>query len=74
MTALPKLSDPCRKAISERAAAGSPPAPGTREFAYGPDLKQRLDLVKPAGAATRTGAVVRPWWRLVDRRQGTCCG
>jgi len=51
MTALPKLSDPCRKAISERASAGSPPAPGTREFAYGTDPKQRLDLVKPAGVA-----------------------
>ena len=50
MTALPKLSDPCRKAISERAAAGSPPAAGTREFAYGPDPKQRLDLLRPAGA------------------------
>jgi acetyl esterase/lipase len=51
VTALPKLSDPCRKAISERAAAGSPPAPGTREFAYGADPKQRLDLVRPAGVA-----------------------
>lgn len=51
MTALPKLSDPCRKAIGERAAAGSPPAPGTREFAFGADPKQRLDLVKPAGVA-----------------------
>jgi acetyl esterase/lipase len=49
MTALPKLSDPCRKAIGERAAAAYPPAPGTREFAYGADPKQRLDLVKPAG-------------------------
>jgi arylformamidase len=51
MTALPKLSDPCRKAISERASAGSPPAPGTVEHAYGPDPKQRLDLVRPAGVA-----------------------
>jgi acetyl esterase/lipase len=50
MTAMPKLSDPCRKAISERAATGSSPAPGTREFAYGPDPKQRLDLVTPSGA------------------------
>lgn len=49
MSSLPKLSDGCRKAISERAAAGSPPAPGTREYAYGADPKQRLDLVKPAG-------------------------
>jgi len=49
MTALPKLSDPCRKAIGERAAAASSPAPGTSEFAYGADPKQALDLVKPAG-------------------------
>lgn len=50
-SALPKLSDPCRKAISERASAGSPPAPGTREFSYGPDPKQRLDLIRPAGTS-----------------------
>lgn len=49
MTALPKLSDPCRKLIGERAAASYPPAPGTREYAFGADPKQRLDLVKPAG-------------------------
>ena len=49
MTALPKLSDPCRKAIGERAAAARPPAPGTVEHAFGADPKQRLDLVKPAG-------------------------
>lgn len=51
MTALPKLSDPCRKAIGERAAAKSPPAPGMREFAYGVDPKQKLDLVQPAGVS-----------------------
>ena len=50
-TALPKLSDPCRKAIGERAAASYSPAPGTVEYAYGTDSKQRLDLVKPSGAA-----------------------
>ena len=49
-TALPKLSDPCRKAIGDRAAAVSPQAPGTVEHAYGADPKQRLDLAKPAGA------------------------
>lgn len=49
MTAMPKLSDPCRKAIGERAAAAHPPAAGTVEHAYGADPKQRLDLVKPAG-------------------------
>lgn len=50
-TAMPKLSDPCRKAIGERAGASSPPAPGTVEHAYGADPKQRLDLVKPEGVA-----------------------
>jgi arylformamidase len=51
MTAMPKLSDPCRKAIGERSAANYSPAPGTVEHAFGPDPKQRLDLVKPAGVA-----------------------
>jgi acetyl esterase/lipase len=51
MTAMPRLSDPCRKAIGERAAAAYPPAPGTVDHAYGADPKQRLDLVKPAGVA-----------------------
>jgi acetyl esterase/lipase len=51
MTAMPKLSDPCRKMIGERASAAYPPAPGTIEHAYGADPKQRLDLVKPAGVA-----------------------
>jgi len=49
ITALPKLSDSCRKAIGDRAAEAYPPAPGTVEHAYGADSKQRLDLVKPAG-------------------------
>jgi acetyl esterase/lipase len=51
MTAMPKLSDPCRKAIGERAAEAYPPAPGTVEHNYGTDPRQRLDLVKPAGVA-----------------------
>jgi acetyl esterase/lipase len=50
-TVLPKLSDPCRKAIGDRAAAAYPPAPGTVEYAYGVDARQRLDLVKPAGVS-----------------------
>ena len=49
LAAMPKLSDSCRKAISERAANGSSPVPGAREFAYGLYPKQRLDLVTPAG-------------------------
>ena len=51
MTAMPRLSDTCRKIIGERAAAAYPPALGTVEHAYGSDPKQRLDLVKPAGVA-----------------------
>lgn len=51
MTAMPKLSDPCRKLIGERAAAAYPPLPGTVEHVYGTDPKQRLDLVRQAGAA-----------------------
>ena len=43
-SALPKLSDPCRKAIGSRDMA---PIPGATEQAFGPDPKQRLDLVKP---------------------------
>ena len=47
-TALPKLSDPCRKAIGAREMA---PIPGAAEHAFGPDPKQRLDLVRPASAS-----------------------
>ena len=47
---MPRLSDPCRKAIGERMGTGGiAPAEGTVEHAYGSDPKQRLDLVKPAG-------------------------
>ncbi|HEU4498889.1 MAG TPA: alpha/beta hydrolase [Sphingomicrobium sp.] len=52
MTMMPKLSDPCRKAIGERSAASFPAVPGTVEHPYGADPKQRLDLVRPAGVAT----------------------
>ena len=51
MTVLPKLSDPCRKAVGERAATAYPPAPGTVEHAYGADPLQRLDLVRPAAVS-----------------------
>ena len=46
-SALPKLSDSCRKAIGERGAS-APPTPGTRELAYGDDPKQKFDLLVPA--------------------------
>lgn len=45
-SALPKLSDPCRKAIGTRETAA---IPGATEHAFGPDAKQRLDLVRPEG-------------------------
>ena len=51
MTAMPKLSDSCRKLIGERATTAYPPVAGTVEHDYGADPKQRLDLVKPADAA-----------------------
>jgi acetyl esterase/lipase len=47
--ALPRLSDPCRQAIAARGGT-APPLPGTREWAYGPDARQRLDLLVPANA------------------------
>jgi len=48
-SALPKLSDPCRKAISDRAATVQPLPPGMAEMSYGRDPLQRLDLVYPPG-------------------------
>jgi acetyl esterase/lipase len=48
---MPRLSDPCRKAIGARASAASPPTPGTVEHAYGAGARQRLDLVKPERVA-----------------------
>ena len=46
-TALPKLSDSCRKAINDRATAKA----GVREYDYGADAAQKLDFVPAAGAA-----------------------
>jgi arylformamidase len=48
-TVLPKLSDGCRKAASERAAGRAERPAGMREVAYGADPKQRLDLLAPQG-------------------------
>ena len=47
--ALPKLSDDCRKAISERGAGPQPLPAGMAEMSYGRDPLQRLDLAYPAG-------------------------
>ena len=49
-TALPKLSDDCRKEASDRAMSRAKADPSAREVAYGADPKQRLDLSTPAGA------------------------
>jgi len=46
---LPKLSDECRMAISERSASAQPMPPGMVEMSYGRDPLQRLDLVAPIG-------------------------
>ncbi|WP_245600228.1 alpha/beta hydrolase [Sphingomonas jaspsi] len=48
-TALPKLSNPCRKAMSDRAMARQERPDGMVEIAYGSDPKQRLDLMVPGG-------------------------
>ena len=70
-SSLPKLSDPCRKAIGE-AGASAPPSPGTRELAYGADPKQRLDLLVPAGAkrAPLLLFVHGGGWSIGDKRTG----
>jgi len=68
---LPKLSDACRKAIGERGAS-APPAPGTRELAYGADPKQRLDLLVPANTerAPLLLFVHGGGWSIGDKRTG----
>ncbi|MEO8141774.1 MAG: alpha/beta hydrolase [Sphingomicrobium sp.] len=70
-SALPKLSDTCRKAIGERGAS-APPTPGTREIAYGADPKQKLDLLVPANA-TRAPLILfvhGGGWSIGDKRTG----
>ena len=70
-SALPKLSDSCRKAIGERGSSAPPPA-GTRELAYGADPKQRLDLLVPAEAkrAPLLLFVHGGGWSIGDKRTG----
>ena len=48
--ALPKLSEQCKAVISERSATRQPLPEGAREYSFGADPKQSLDLVVPAGA------------------------
>ncbi len=70
-SALPRLSDSCRKAIGERGASAAP-APGTREIAYGADPKRRLDLLVPANAksAPLLLFVHGGGWSIGDKRTG----
>ena len=70
-SAMPKLSDSCRKAIGERRSSAPPPA-GTRELAYGADPKQRLDLLVPANSqrAPLLLFVHGGGWSIGDKRTG----
>lgn len=49
MTALPRMSDECRKAASDRAMARQDRPDGMIEIAYGADPKQKMDLMVPEG-------------------------
>jgi arylformamidase len=75
-TALPKLSDDCRKAISDRAAGRNQRPPGMTEIAYGTDAKQRLDLMAPPAAGIgKAGAPVLFFvhgggWSIGDKAMG----
>ena len=66
-TALPKLSDQCRKVIGTREMAQ---VPGATEYAFGPDAKQKLDLVRPevAGKAPVLLFVHGGGWSIGDKR------
>lgn len=70
--ALPKLSESCRKAVSDRAGGAAPPAAGTRELSYGADPKQRLDLLAPANASAAPLLlfVHGGGWSIGDKRSG----
>ncbi|MEO8619122.1 MAG: alpha/beta hydrolase [Sphingomicrobium sp.] len=50
-TALPELSDHCRKAISDRAMDREKAAPNAREIVYGSDPKQKMDIAGVNGTA-----------------------
>jgi arylformamidase len=71
MTALPKLSDSCRKAISDRAAARAPQIPGLAEYSFGADPLQKLDLLKPTGGGRAPILLFLHGggWSIGDKRQ-----
>lgn len=67
-TALPKLSEPCVTAINERQAQE---LPGVREYAYGDDARQRLDLIVPGGSAAKRPLLLfvhGGGWSIGDKR------
>ncbi|HET7709771.1 MAG TPA: alpha/beta hydrolase [Sphingomicrobium sp.] len=69
-TALPKLSENCRSVLSDRSASRAAAPPGAREYFYGVDPKQNLDLVVPAGA-TKAPILVfihGGGWAIGDKR------
>ena len=71
IAALPRLSDDCRKSIAHHAAAQEPAVTGMREFSYGTDPLQKLDLIVPAGA-TRAPILLflhGGGWSIGDKRQ-----
>lgn len=65
--ALPKLSPACVEVINQRQAGM---LPGAREYAYGADPKQRVDIVSPAGTAKRPLLVFvhGGGWSIGDKR------
>lgn len=71
-TALPKLSDHCRKAASDRAMARQERPEGMAELAYGSDPKQKLDLLVPtsAGQAPILFYVHGGGWSIGDKVAG----
>lgn len=72
MTALPKLSDDCRKTIANRAAAKESAVTGMREVAYGSDPLQKFDVAVPAGAkrAPLLLFIHGGGWSIGDKRAG----
>jgi acetyl esterase/lipase len=71
--ALPRLSVQCRAEISQRVAARAPAPDGVREYPYGADPKQNLDLVVPPGAkkAPLLVFVHGGGWSIGDKRGST---
>lgn len=72
--AMQKLPDQCRKAISDGAAARVPLPSGAQELSFGSDPKQKLDLFRPATAASKVPVLLfvhGGGWSIGDKRTGT---